>query len=1121
MNKGLLKSCIFSLLFLFIGCDPTTKVEEYVVQKVVPSDFEEVDEVSLDIHEDFVMTLWAPGPLLNNAVSLTFDPTGRAFVSETSRRKSSDIDIREHPDWMTEDIGLESLEDTKNFHMTKMATSTSNENTWQEDFNNDGHHDFRDLMVQSERVRIIEDTDQDGKADVSHIFADNFNDLLTGVAAGVLHHQNDIYLTCAPDVWRIQDNNGDGIADTKESISHGYGIHIAYAGHDMSGLTIGPDGKLYWSIGDMGVNTTDRSGRKWEFPHEGAIMRSNLDGSDFEVFAHGLRNPQELAFTAYGDLVTVDNDGDHPGEHERYVHVIEGSDAGWRTYWQFGKYNKPNEKYKVWTDEKLHVPYFKGQAAYITPPLALAPDGPCGLAYNPGNNLGPAWKDYFFATYFTGSESRSKVEAFKLQRSGPSLVLIDEKVVAKGIVPTGIEFGPAGDLFVNDWKSGYAKKPEGRIWKLNIKDENQKSIQKETFGIMNLVWTQLELDSLASLLGYHDQRIRLKAQFELVNRRSSETFESLLENGSSTIASIHAIWGLGQLGRSKDYDCSKLIIPLKEDNAEIRVQAAKVLGENKVNIALEDLLICLEDESQRVIRHAIEAIGKLGDIKAYPALIDYISKQDTIHTHMRHTLALALSRLDRVSDELAKNSDHTSTHVRMISVLALRQIHSNQIVRFIQDTDELILAEVARAIHDDKSIPEALPHLANALNQTKSRNPIFLRRAINANLRIGSNQSILNLKLFALDSDADETLRKEAIISLGYWSNPPVLDRVEGRYRKIDGHIPEEAMAAISDIFQAPSYNNSSSLYTTTLDAAGSLDMKELSQDFLEILRNPNRDIEVRISALNNIALLDNDLATAFSFAISSENEYLKTASLNLLSADQISESIRLDLVKNLLQDGNTLERQKSLLALASISSARDILEQWISKAIDGKVQPELLHEVLTAAKQSKDEEIIALSELYWNAVDSEKPLEVFQESLYGGNVKNGKQLFYSNPSIPCTQCHVISSEGGAAGPDLSTIGATLDRKDLLLSIVDPNARISPGYGNLLLTTKDQKTHVGMLQEENDQKIILKDPVGNLLEVSKNDIETRENLPSGMVSGANVLNKSDIRDLVEYMTSLK
>lgn len=71
------------------------------------------------------------------------------------------------------------------------------------------------------------------------------------------------------------------------------------------------------------------------------ILRSNPDGSDFEVYAQGLRNTHEFVFDNYGNLISSDNDGDHRGESERLVHVVEGADAGWRSNWQYGKYTDP------------------------------------------------------------------------------------------------------------------------------------------------------------------------------------------------------------------------------------------------------------------------------------------------------------------------------------------------------------------------------------------------------------------------------------------------------------------------------------------------------------------------------------------------------------------------------------------------------------------------------------------------------------------------------------------------------------------------------------------------------------------------------------------------------------
>ena len=98
-------------------------------------------------------------------------------------------------------------------------------------------------------------------------------------------------------------------------------------------------------------------------------MLAVLHGEGLEDTVHDLARQIRRKV---GNLVGVDNDGDYPGEVERVVYVTYGSDSGWRTTWQYGKYTDPkNNTYNVWMNEGMFRPRFDGQAAYITPPVGL------------------------------------------------------------------------------------------------------------------------------------------------------------------------------------------------------------------------------------------------------------------------------------------------------------------------------------------------------------------------------------------------------------------------------------------------------------------------------------------------------------------------------------------------------------------------------------------------------------------------------------------------------------------------------------------------------------------------------------------------------------------------------
>ena len=236
----------------------------------------------------------------------------------------------------------------------------------------------------------------------------------------------------------------------------------------------------------MGLNVVDQDGNHWYHPNEGAILRSEPDGSNFEVFAYGVRNTHEFVFDKYGNLITVDNDGDHAGEYERLVYLINGSDSGWRINWQFGKYTDPkNNQYKVWMDEEYFTPRFGDQAAHILPPIAPYHAGPAGMAYNPGTALSEEWNDHFFVMSFRGSPANSTINAFTLEESGASFELATDKEILSGVLAVGIDIAPDGALYMVDWIEGWQRKEEGRIWKLDTPVEAGSAIRDEVRELLN------------------------------------------------------------------------------------------------------------------------------------------------------------------------------------------------------------------------------------------------------------------------------------------------------------------------------------------------------------------------------------------------------------------------------------------------------------------------------------------------------------------------------------------------------------------------------------------------------------------------------------------------------------
>jgi quinoprotein glucose dehydrogenase len=1085
--------------------------------------------VNVEMAPGLELTLWAPDELIVDPVALEFDEKGTLYATSTSRNNMP-LDIREHPTWVPTVHTLKTVADLREFYRKELAPERSAQNKWLPDLNQDGSNDIRDLAELKERLYRIQDTDGDGVADTSKIMIEGFNaDPTYDVAGGLLWNGGDLLLGTAPGVWRLKDENGDGTIDKQIVISEGYSIHPAFGGHGISGLTTGPDGRIYWEVGDIGLDVTDTSGKRWSYPNQGAVMRAEPDGSNFEVFATGIRNLQEFSFDEYGNLISVDNDGDHQGETERLVYIPNGSDSGWRSNWQYGKYTDTrNNRYNVWMDESMFKPRFATQAAHIIPPVAAYHSGPSGMVYNPGTALADEWKNYFFVSSFPGSAAGARIYGFKLKEDGAGFALETDKVLLRGILTVGLKFGPDGALYLADWITGWDSKNKGRIWKLDSAAAAANPMRAEVRGLIAAPFAARPTADLTAMLRHVDMRVRQKAQFELVRRGDAQSLVAAAKDPAHRLARVHGIWGVAQLARTGKNGArhAALLTPLLKDaDAEIRAQAAKMIGDIRYAAAAPSLVPLLADSAPRARFFAAEALGRIAHKPAAAPIVAMLAANDDKDVYLRHAGSLALSRIGD-SAALGALSTHASRGVRLAAVIALRRLRSHEVGQFVNDSDDFVVLEAARAINDDGSIEAALPALARVLGVKRFTSDPLLRRAISANLKLGSGEALARLEAFAGDENALQGMRIEAVAALGVWLDPSPMDRVDGFYlgqaKPRDGAA---AQAALLRLMQGPAGENAPAMRIALAEAAGRLNVQGAAPILLTQLRG-DTSFNVRIAALRALqALKVANMDEIMKVAVADTNADVRRAALGILPSLPLSEAAKVENLGAVIRGGTVNDQQAGFEVLGRLKSpeAEKALGSFFDELAAGKVAPAVQLDLVDAMQASGSPALEARLDAYRKTKSADSLALAFRDALLqGGNPGRGRDTFIENAAAQCTRCHTVRNAGSDVGPNLTGVATRLTREQLLESLLEPSARIAPGYGTVGITLKNGTRVDGTLRDETPTHVVvLAGTPPAEQRIAKADIAERTDPVSAMPPVGLIVKPRDVRDLVAYLGTLK
>ena len=299
------------------------------------------------------------------------------------------------------------------------------------------------------------------------------------------------------------------------------------------------------------------------------------------------------------------------------------------------------------------------------------------------------------------------------------------------------------------------------------------------------------------------------------------------------------------------------------------------------------------------------------------------------------------------------------------------------------------------------------------------------------------------------------------------------------------------------------------------------LKIDNFNDKLVNIFEN-TKDPKVKIAAIDALSNLNySGLDKIVQSGLQNEKSEVRVASIGALSKLNIDENSLNEIVKPIIEKGLIREKQRLINTLANmpISKTEKVLGSMIDLMAAEKLDKELLLDLSEAVKKTNSETLLA--KLNANK-KSDDWFEEFKMALFGGDFREGRNIFNNNSTAQCVRCHTTNPGApSTVGPNLGKIGSKLTREIILEALVKPSNRISPGFGQVSLTLKDGQEITGTLMSENEHEIVLATSDAEPTKVALSRIAKRENMPSSMPPMGDILSKREIRDLVEYLAGMR
>ena len=955
-------------------------------------------------------------------------------------------------------------------------------------------------------IRLLEDTDSDGYFDKATVFADNMT-----YPMGAAWHEGSLFVASPPNIWKLTDTSGDGVADLREVIVGKFG----YTGNAASihGCFLGPDGRLYWCDGYHGHEFKDPDGNITSQRRGSYLFSCKRDGSDVRIHCGGgMDNPVEIDFTKQGDLIGSVN----------ILYTRPRVDA--LVHWLYGG---------VYPHRERVLEEVKTTGDLLGPVHRFGHVAVSGVTRYRSGTLDHRWDGNFFATFF----NLGKVVRLGLSPQGSTYEVTQREFLSspdRDFHPTDVIEDSDGSLLVIDTGGWFYRgcptsqmaKPEvlGGIYRIR---RNDMTSLPDPWG-KQIRWEAVSNPELVKRLNDTRHAVRNSALAEC-ERRGEEIVPLLAKANKSDIrVRRNAIWALTRIiGSNPDLESAKSARRAftRDALARIRQVACRSIATYPDKLDRESLIQCLRDDSAGVRREAAKALGRIGDSDSVPLLLSALSAHSSVDDSERHAIVYALLEIAD-TDQLAQALDHSSPVVQRAALIVLDQlshytVRVEKIAALLSTDDELLLKTaseiLAKQYHSGIDVAE------------KERVPVIdatekcLASLLERNDRTPEQSEVISnlIKTFAGDQ------RIANRIAIGLSDQRPEQDQ-EFVLRSLVGNVKLSThrglLRRVVELLDSPN----PSIVRSSIDVLALQNSDSSDKALRRFAEDDGRPALPRVAAIRALSRTKSALSRdAFDILVEvlvSSDPKQANESAQLLASSALSSEQRASLVPSLSVVGPSTLRE--LLRCFQRTMSPELATKFLSAiehtpAIEQMPTNEVSDIIKRFPESLLERGNRLLEKLRRQDEVRLERMETVLSSADSGSAKRGREVFF-HEKAKCATCHRVNQVGGTVGPDLSAIGANRSKQDLLESILFPSASIVRQYESQSILSVDGRVFSGVILKETNEHVVLQRASGEPIEISQQEIEEiQPSAVSVMPEGIEqLLTDQDLVDLVAWLSQL-